>query len=166
MLLALLGFIVFLLSAFIVKINVIISFILSIIAVSAFIYMKGKKEEMQIENTDNEHADVITALTREIRQDLKNVSVVLLQVINKKVHIRLEESTTRVRDVLNEIEQGKIDAKLSRRFIVVYIAGLERLIISYLETSSMQKLYSSLDILEERFDEELKNFKKDNILSA
>ena len=163
------GLTIFLLNMLILKLDLLYSLILSTVAIGALIYIAREKtqKEIKVQDKDENQTADITSLTKEIKQNLKNVTIAMLQIKNRKVNLRLGESTQRIKEILNEIEQVSADVKVARRFIIVFIAGLEKHILAYIESTkgeiqpnTLQKLYSSIDLLEERFDEEFKKHKK------
>jgi 5-bromo-4-chloroindolyl phosphate hydrolysis protein len=145
-------------------------FLGTVATVGYFLYYGFDPREDKLDNIGDISAEFVIETLTKARKKLENIEENMRAISDSKLKKQLQLSTKKAHEILNTIEEDPKDLRVARKFIVVYIDGIENVTNSYvnLEESEINeatktKLYSLLEAVEKRFEKELTRLKKNNM---
>ena len=118
--------------------------------------------------------DVSAELVLKTISDAKSKLVIIEEHVEKilkdsLLHDKLTLAVKKAEHIIQTIQEDPKDIRVARKFLVVYIDGLEKVTKSYtsldesdIKGETKEKLHQLLDDVEHKFDRELSRLKKNN----
>jgi len=124
----------------------------------------------KLENIGDVSADLVLKTLSDAREKLAGIEEHMEKILDDTVlHDKLALAVEKAEYILKTIEEDPKDIRVARKFLVVYIDGLEKVTDSYtaidesdIKGKTKEKLHQLLDDVEHRFDKELARLKKNN----
>lgn len=147
-----------------------ISIALALVSVVGyFLYYGFDPKEDKLENIGDISAQFVIETLATARGKLARVEEDMKKIKEKSLHSKLRIATDKGYEILNNIEADPKDLRVARKFIIVYIDGIQKVTTSYtsmdekdIGDETKEKLNSLLIDVEKRFDKEIVRLKQNN----
>ena len=124
----------------------------------------------KLENIGDISAELVLKTISEAREKLAGIEAHIDTIFNdRELHDKLSLAVSKAEHIIQTIQEDPKDIRVARKFLVVYIDGLEKVTNSYtaleekdIKDETKEKLHQILDDVETRFDKELIRLKKNN----
>ena len=124
----------------------------------------------KLENIGDISAELVLKTISEAREKLAGIEAHIDTIFNdRELHDKLSLAVSKAEHIIQTIQEDPKDIRVARKFLVVYIDGLEKVTNSYtaleekdIKDETKEKLHQLLDDVERRFDKELIRLKKNN----
>ena len=124
----------------------------------------------KLENIGDVSADLVLKTLSEAREKLAGIEEHMEKILDDRIlHDKLALAVEKAEYIIQTIQEDPKDIRVARKFLVVYIDGLEKVTDSYtamdesdIKGETKEKLHQLLDDVEHRFDKELLRLKKNN----
>jgi 5-bromo-4-chloroindolyl phosphate hydrolysis protein len=148
----------------------IISIALALVSiVGYFLYYGFDPKEDKLENIGDISAQFVIETLATARGKLARVEEDMKKIKEKSLHAKLRIATDKGYEILNNIEADPKDLRVARKFIIVYIDGIQKVTTSYtsmdekdIGDETKDKLNFLLIDVEKRFDKEIIRLKQNN----
>jgi len=134
-----------------------------------FLYYGFDPKEDKLENIGDISAQFVIETLATARGKLARVEEDMKKIKEKSLHSKLRIATDKGYEILNNIEADPKDLRVARKFIIVYIDGIQKVTTSYtsmdeedIGDETKEKLNSLLIDVEQRFDKEILRLKQNN----
>lgn len=147
-----------------------ISIALALVSVVGyFLYYGFDPKEDKLENIGDISAQFVIETLATARGKLAHVEEDMKKIKEKSLHSKLRIAIDKGYEILNNIEADPKDLRVARKFIIVYIDGIQKVTTSYtsmdekdIGDETKEKLSSLLIDVEKRFDKEIIRLKQNN----
>jgi len=147
-----------------------ISLALSVVSiVGYFLYYGFDPKADKLENIGDISAQFVIETLATARGKLALVEEDMKKIKEPQLHNKLRIATDKGYEILNNIEADPKDLRVARKFIIVYIDGVNKVTSSYtsmdekdITTETKEKLIHLLTDVEKRFDKEIIRLKQNN----
>ena len=124
----------------------------------------------KLENIGDVSADLVLKTLSDARSKLSGIEAHMEKILDDRLlHDKLALAVEKAEYIIQTIQEDPKDIRVARKFLVVYIDGLEKVTDSYtamdesdIKGQTKEKLHQLLDDVEHRFDKELLRLKKNN----
>ena len=137
--------------------------------VGYFLYYGFDPKEDKLENIGDISAQFVIETLATARGKLARVEEEMKKIKEKSLHSKLRIATDKGYEILNNIEADPKDLRVARKFIIVYIDGIQKVTTSYtsmdeqdIGAETKEKLNNLLIDVEQRFDKEILRLKQNN----
>jgi 5-bromo-4-chloroindolyl phosphate hydrolysis protein len=135
-----------------------------------YLYYGFDPKEDKLENLGNISAEFVLETIEEAQGKLARIDEKLESIGDTTLTQKLSIAVKKAEYILDTIQKDPKDIRVARKFLIVYIDGIARVIDSYvsldegdIDASRRQKLYGLVEELEEKFDRELERLKRNNL---
>jgi len=144
---------------------------LSIISTVGYILYYGlDPREDKLENIGDVSADLVLKTLLEAQNKLDGIQEHMEKILkDQQLYNKLSLAVRKAEHILQTIKEDPKDIRVARKFLIVYIDGLEKVTESYtaldeseIKKETREKLHQLLDDVEHRFDKELGKLKRNN----
>lgn len=150
--------------------SLITAIFLGVIAtVGYFLYYGFDPKEDKLGNIGDISAKFVIETLAEARGKLSIIEEHMHHIKEHELHAKLRVATDKAYEILDNIEADPKDLRVARKFIIVYIDGIKKVIQSYTDmeeseitNQTKQKFSMLLSDVERRFDKEILRLKKNN----
>jgi len=147
-----------------------ISIALAVVSVVGyFLYYGFDPKVDKLENIGDISAQFVIETLATARGKLALVEEEMKKIKETQLHNKLRIATDKGYEILNNIEADPKDLRVARKFIIVYIDGINKVTSSYtsmdekdITTDTKEKLIHLLGDVEKRFDKEIIRLKQNN----
>jgi len=124
----------------------------------------------KLENIGDVSAELVLKTLSDAKEKLLGIEEHMEKIIDDQtLYNKLELAIEKAEHILKTIKEDPKDIRVARKFLIVYIDGLEKVTNSYtsmedgaIKGETKEKLHHLLDDVEKRFDKELVRLKKNN----
>jgi 5-bromo-4-chloroindolyl phosphate hydrolysis protein len=124
----------------------------------------------KLENIGDVSAELVLKTLSEAKSKLSGIEEHMQKILNDSLlHDKLALAVEKAKYIIQTIQEDPKDIRVARKFLVVYIDGLEKVTESYtsideadIKGETKEKLHQLLEDVEHRFDKELVRLKKNN----
>jgi len=124
----------------------------------------------KLENIGDVSAELVLKTLSDAKEKLLGIEEHMEKIIDDQtLYNKLELAIEKAEHILKTIKEDPKDIRVARKFLIVYIDGLEKVTNSYtsmedgqIKGETKEKLHHLLDDVEKRFDKELIRLKKNN----
>ena len=134
-----------------------------------YLYYGFDPKEDKLENLGDISAEFVLETMHEAKSKLANIEAHLDQVKDTLLTSKLKIAVKKADNILEVIEKDPKDIRVARKFLIVYIDGVSKVMDSYvamdevdIKHETKEKLYGLMDDLNIRFDKELVRLKNNN----
>ncbi len=151
--------------------SLLIGIFLSIVSTIGYILYYGLDPKVdKLENIGDISAEFVLKTISEAKSKLANIEQHIDKISNDKIlQKRLSIAVKKAKSIIQTIQEDPKDIRVARKFLIVYIDGLESVTNAYISMNeadikqeTKDKLYQLLEDVEYRFDKELTRLKKNN----
>lgn len=147
-----------------------ISIALSLVSiVGYFLYYGFDPKKDKLENIGDISAQFVIETLSTARNKLSHIEEDMKKITEKSLHSKLHIAVNKAHEILNNIESDPKDLRVARKFIIVYIDGIQKVTTSYtsmdekdIGSKTKEKLNHLLIEVEQRFDKEIVRLKQNN----
>jgi len=141
----------------------------SVSIVGYFLYYGFDPKADKLENIGDISAQFVIETLATARGKLARVEEDMKKIKEPQLHNKLRIAIDKGYEILNNIEADPKDLRVARKFIIVYIDGVNKVTSSYtsmdekdITTETKEKLIHLLSDVEKRFDKEIIRLKQNN----
>ena len=123
----------------------------------------------KLPETDGVSADMVMESLAEANEKLTSIEDNISDISDIVLHGKLGEAIKKSRSILEIIENDPKDIRIARKFLVVYIDGIGKVVDSYtqldesdIDTDTRDRLYDLLSDIDKKFDKEQERLKENN----
>ena len=124
----------------------------------------------KLENIGDVSADLVLKTLSDAREKLAGIEEHMEKILDDSLlHNKLTVAVEKAEHIIQTIQEDPKDIRVARKFLVVYIDGLEKVTDAYttmdetdIKGETKEKLHQLLDDVEKRFEKELTRLKKNN----
>ena len=124
----------------------------------------------KLENIGDVSAELVLKTLSDAKEKLLGIEKHMEKIVDDQtLYNKLELAIEKAEHILKTIKEDPKDIRVARKFLIVYIDGLEKVTNSYtsmedgqIKGETKEKLHHLLDDVEKRFDKELIRLKKNN----
>ncbi len=123
----------------------------------------------KLENLGDISAEFVLETINEAKQKLSSIKNDMHQIKDTLLHTKLANAIDKAEDILQTIQDDPTDIRVARKFLIVYIDGLEKVTNAYTELDekditiqTKQKIHTLMDNVQRRFDKELSRLTNNN----
>ena len=134
-----------------------------------YLYYGFDPKEDKLENLGDISAEFVLETMHEAKSKLANIEEHMDQVKDTLLTSKLKIAVKKADNILEVIEKDPKDIRVARKFLIVYIDGVAKVMDSYvamdevdIKHETKEKLYGLMDDLNIRFDKELVRLKNNN----
>ncbi len=150
--------------------STLIALFLGVIATAGYyLYYGFDPKDDKLENLGDIGADVALQTLKEAEDKISLIKSDLIKITNNSLHTKLTAALRQAELIIDNLKEDPQDIRVARKFLIVYIDGLQKVIDSYvsidevqIENKTKERLHSLLDSVQERFNKELKRLKANN----
>ncbi len=146
------------------------SLFLALIATLGYYLLYGfdpKKDKL--ENLGDVSAEFVLESIKEAKAKLASVRENLNDIKDNTLHEKLTQAVQKASHIIQTIQDDPKDVRVARKFLIVYLDGMEKVTQSYTEleeaditVETKERLHALMDDVQERFDQELVRLKNNN----
>jgi len=133
------------------------------------LYYGSDPKKDKLGNMDGISAELVLETLREAAEKLTQIKRDIQKITDKALLAKLTPATDKANMILETIQQDPKDIRVARKFLLVYIDGIAKVINAYtqldesdIDLQTRERLYGLLDDVEIRFDKELQRLKENN----
>ena len=151
--------------------SVVMGLFLSVISsIGYYLYYGLDPREDKLENIGDISAELVLKTISEAKSKLAKIERDIDKIssdnlLQKRLSLALEKA----KNIIQTLQEDPKDIRVARRFLIVYIDGLEKVTNAYtsmdekdIKKETREKLHQLLEDVERRFDKELIRLKKNN----
>ncbi len=144
---------------------------LSIVSsIGYYLYYGLDPRDDKLENIGDISAELVLKTISEAKSKISEIKRHIDNISNDRLlQKKLSLAVTKAENIIQTIQEDPKDIRVARKFLVVYIDGLEKVINSYIsidkadiKEETKDRLHQLLEDVERRFDKELMRLKKNN----
>ncbi len=148
-----------------------IGIFLSIISsIGYYLYYGLDPRDDKLENIGDISAELVLKTISEAKSKISEIKRHIDKISNDTLlQKKLSLAVTKAENIIETIQEDPKDIRVARKFLIVYIDGLENVTNSYtsmdeadIKKETKDKLHQLLEDVERRFDKELTRLKKNN----
>jgi 5-bromo-4-chloroindolyl phosphate hydrolysis protein len=135
-----------------------------------YLYYGFDPKEDKLENLGNISAEFVIETIEEAKGKLNKIKENMTKIQDKILLEKLEVSMKKAEHILAVIQEDPKDIRVARKFLIVYIDGIAKVVDSYttldekdIDEERKENLYALVDDLEDKFDKELERLKNNNL---
>lgn len=120
-------------------------------------------------NMDGISAQMVIETIEEAKEKLSSIKNDMSKITDSVLHSKLSIATNKAETILQTIQEDPKDVRVARKFLIVYIDGIDKVTSSYtaLEESEIEqptktRLYTLLSDVDLKFNKELQRLKENN----
>jgi len=146
------------------------SLFLAFIATLGYYLLYGfdpKKDKL--ENLGDVSAEFVLESIKEAKAKLASVRENLNKIKDNTLHEKLTQAVQKASHIIQTIQDDPKDVRVARKFLIVYLDGMEKVTQSYTEleesnvtVETKERLHALMDDVQEKFDQELVRLKNNN----
>ena len=134
-----------------------------------FLYYGFDPKTDKLENVGDISAEFVIQTLAESRAKLNSIEKEMSKIQDYQLKSKLQVAMDKAYEILNNIEKDPKDLRVARKFIIVYIDGIKKVIHSYTDLKEEEinpdtkaRLTHLLHDVEQRFDKEILRLKRNN----
>ncbi len=134
-----------------------------------YLYYGFDPKKDKLGKIDGISAELVLETLREAQNKLTHIKQSMEKITDKALIAKLTMATDKADTILETIQEDPKDIRVARKFLIVYIDGIAKVIHSYTQLEetditlqTRERLYALLDDVEEKFTEELQRLKANN----
>ncbi len=146
------------------------SIFLALIATIGYFMLYGfdpKKDKL--DNLGDISAEFVLETIHEAKTKIASIQEDMQEIGDTLLRDKLSNAVHKAENILQTIQEDPKDIRVARKFLIVYIDGLEKVTNAYTELDekditpqTKQKIHTLMDDVEKRFDKELSRLKNNN----
>jgi len=146
------------------------SIFLAVIATIGYFMLYGfdpKKDKL--DNLGDISAEFVLGTIHEAKTKIASIQEDMQEIGDTLLRDKLSNAVHKAENILQTIQKDPKDIRVARKFLIVYIDGLEKVTNAYTELDekditpqTKQKIHTLMDDVEKRFDKELSRLKNNN----
>ena len=145
-------------------------FLSLISSVGHYLYYGLDPRNDKLENIGDVSAELVLKTISEAKSKISEIKRHIDEISNDNLlQKKLSLAVTKAENIIQTIQEDPKDIRVARKFLVVYIDGLENVTNAYtsmdeadIKKETKDKLHQLLEDVEQRFDKELIRLKKNN----
>ncbi len=145
-------------------------FLSLISSIGYYLYYGLDPRDDKLDKIDDISAELVLKTISEAKSKLTKIEKHIDKISNDNIlQKKLSLAVTKAENIIQTIQEDPKDIRVARKFLVVYIDGLESVTNAYtsidekdIKRETKEKLYQLLEDVEHRFDKELMRLKKNN----
>ncbi len=165
-----LGITLFYISFFVAGHSLINALFIGIIAtVGFYLYYGFDPTEDKIDKIDGISADLVIESINKAKNKLIDIKNGAKKIDDTTLSQKLDIAIQKADSILDTIQEDPKDIRVARKFLVVYIDGIGKVVESYtkldegdIDPDTKERLYRLMDDVQNRFDSELDRLKRNN----
>ncbi len=137
--------------------------------VGFILYYGSDPREDKLGNIDGISAELVLETLHEAAKKLKQIKNATQKITDKALATKFTLATEKAETILEVIQQDPKDIRVARKFLIVYIDGIAKVVNAYTQldesdigSKTRERLYRLLNDVESRFDKELQKLKENN----
>jgi 5-bromo-4-chloroindolyl phosphate hydrolysis protein len=135
-----------------------------------YLYYGFDPKEDKLENLGNISAEFALEMIEEAQAKISNIREDMEKMKDRIFLEKLEQAIKKAEHILAVIQEDPKDIRVARKFLIVYIDGISKVVDSYsaleekdIDLERKESLYALLDDLDRKFDKELERLKDNNL---
>jgi len=144
-------------------------FLGSIATLGYYLFYGFDPKKDKLENLGDVSAEFVLETINEAREKLGNIEDHMRQIKDETLFENLTVAIGKAKNILETIQADPKDIRVARKFLIVYIDGIGKVIDSYvsmdekdINSETKEKLYLLMQDIDTRFDKELERLKNNN----
>jgi 5-bromo-4-chloroindolyl phosphate hydrolysis protein len=147
------------------------SLFLGLIAILGYyLYYGFDPKDDKLDNLGDISAEFVLETLAEAKAKIDNIKEDMLQMQDKILLQKLDTAVKKAENILAVIQQDPKDIRVARKFLLVYIDGVAKVIDAYsdldeadISQERKESIYELMDDLDIKFDKELERLKNNNL---
>lgn len=143
---------------------------LGIIATIGYFMLYGfDPKRDKLDNLGDVSAELVLETIHEAKSKIASIQEDIQEIGDAHLSDKLSSAVHKAENILQTIQEDPKDIRVARKFLIVYIDGLEKVTNAYTELDekditpqTKQKIHSLMDDVDKRFDKELRRLKNNN----
>ncbi len=134
-----------------------------------YLYYGFDPTKDKTDSIDGISADLVLSSIADAKKKLHYIEDNMQKVNDLNFRKRIENALKKSNTILETIQEDPKDIRVARKFLVVYIDGVRKVLDSYtkldekdINLDTKKRLYALMDSVEDRFGKELKRLKSNN----
>lgn len=144
-------------------------FVAIVCMVGFYLYYGFDPKDDKTAQIDGISVDFVLSSIKEAQDKLEDILSEMNHIDDKLLKTKLNLAIKKAQSIIETIKDDPKDIRVARKFMVVYIDGIGKVVSSYTQLGdenitnrSKEKLYGLLDSVQSRFDSQLKSLKENN----
>lgn len=135
-----------------------------------YLYYGFDPKEDKLDNLGDISAEFVLETIQEAQDKLSNIKEDMQEMDDKLLVEKLDKAVKKAEHILAVIQEDPKDIRVARKFLIVYIDGIAKVIDAYstldekdIDAERKENLYALIDDLDLKFDSELERLKNNNL---
>lgn len=145
-------------------------FLALISTVGYFLFYGFDPRGDKLENIGDISAELVLQTIKEAQDQLDGIESHMEKITNDPMlYAKLDKAVQKAQTIIDTLQEDPKDIRVARKFLIVYIDGLEKVTNSYtsmdekeINSDTKTRLHQLLKDVEQKFDQELIRLKKNN----
>jgi len=145
------------------------AFLAVIATVGYYMFYGFDPKKDKFENLGDVSAEFVLETIQEAKEKIAHIEIDMKNIKDTLLYEKLTVSVNKAQSILQTIQEDPKDIRVARKFLTVYIDGVEKVTDAYtgmdekdITTQTKKKLHMLMDDVEVRFEQELQRLKNNN----